>query len=308
MIDTQHIGIYQSGYDPTHTTLLRNSFSRDALQRFRELTRVIDVSVDTNDCFGLKDPSITFNQMQPTQWEEFRYSTPQEKLKRFMEWLALQISLSILSPSAFDELSKAWFVRYLYEAYQKGVIRARYELRKAKYNVPGIEETGGISMTMSQPRHLERLALIYAGVLHELQGVTGQMNTAIGRVLLQELGSNTDPSLLARKLVAIMNGSDFELLGLAALLGRFMPVEQRANVLARTAIVRAHHLATVTEYMNWDIENVTIVGEWQTAGDARVCPKCAALDGKEFPLSVIETMLPAHPLCRCIAIPEVKIV
>jgi SPP1 gp7 family putative phage head morphogenesis protein len=312
MIETQGLSIYQSGYDPTHTTILRNSFSRDIMKRFRELASVIKTSINTNDCFALKGDLITRNQMQPAQWQEFSYRSSQEKMTRFMEWLLIQVNIGILSINDFDQLRNnvniAWFVRYLHEAYQKGVIRARYELRKAKYNVPSIDETGGISIVMSGSRHMDKLGLLYSSVFHDLQGITDQMDAAIGRVLANDLSTIGDASLLSRKITAIIDGNDFEDLGLALLLGRFMSIEQRANILARTAIVRVHHVATVAEYTNWDIENVTIIGEWQTAGDSKVCPKCAALEGKEFPLSVIEGMLPAHPLCRCIAIPKVKIV
>ena len=38
------------GYDPTHTTVLRNTFARDTSRRFRELISVIRRGVNTNDC------------------------------------------------------------------------------------------------------------------------------------------------------------------------------------------------------------------------------------------------------------------
>jgi SPP1 gp7 family putative phage head morphogenesis protein len=73
--------------------------------------------------------------------------------------------------------------------------------------------------------------------------------------------------------------------------------------LARTELIRAHHLATIQEYRNWELLDIRVKAEWATARDDRVCPKCAALDGKVFTLDEIEPMIPLHPNCRCIALP-----
>lgn len=74
-------------------------------------------------------------------------------------------------------------------------------------------------------------------------------------------------------------------------------------MLARTEIIRAHHVATIQEYRNWAVEGVVVQGEWRTAGDERVCVICEALEKKVFPLDEIESMIPRHPRCRCIALP-----
>jgi SPP1 gp7 family putative phage head morphogenesis protein len=77
-------------------------------------------------------------------------------------------------------------------------------------------------------------------------------------------------------------------------------------MLARTEIIRAHHIATIQEYRNWGVEGITVKGEWKTAGDDRVCSKCEQLEGKIFTLDEIEPMIPLHPLCRCIALPYIE--
>ena len=64
----------------------------------------------------------------------------------------------------------------------------------------------------------------------------------------------------------------------------------------------ANKLATIQEYKNWGLEGVTVMAEWATAG-FDVCPKCSELQGKVFTIQQIETMIPAHPNCRCCAIP-----
>ena len=43
-----------------------------------------------------------------------------------------------------------------------------------------------------------------------------------------------------------------------------------------------------------------------TAGDDRVCEKCAALEGRIFTLDEIEFLIPLHPNCRCLALPYIE--
>jgi SPP1 gp7 family putative phage head morphogenesis protein len=63
-------------------------------------------------------------------------------------------------------------------------------------------------------------------------------------------------------------------------------------------------MATIQEYRNWRLAGVTVQAEWLTAGDDRVCERCASLQGRIFTLDEIEGMIPVHPGCRCIALPH----
>jgi SPP1 gp7 family putative phage head morphogenesis protein len=95
-------------------------------------------------------------------------------------------------------------------------------------------------------------------------------------------------------------------LGITDTLGRFIPAQRRAEMLARTEIIRAHHLATIQEYRNWGVLGIYVKGEWKTAGDDRVCSQCASLEGNIYTLDEIESMIPLHPNCRCIALPYIE--
>jgi hypothetical protein len=77
-------------------------------------------------------------------------------------------------------------------------------------------------------------------------------------------------------------------------------------MLARTEVIRAHHLATIQEYRNYGVEGIHVQGEWKTAGDMRVCDICASMEGQVFTLDQIEKMIPAHTMCRCLALPAVR--
>jgi len=105
--------------------------------------------------------------------------------------------------------------------------------------------------------------------------------------------------------VASISGKGVGELGLTDSLGRYISPMRRASMLARTEVIRAHHLATIQEYRNWGLEGIRVQAEWSTAGDDRVCSRCMALEGRIFTLDEIEPMIPLHPGCRCISLPYI---
>lgn len=294
-------------YDPTQTIVLRESFSRDMSCRFNELVSVVKHAIDDQDCFGLKNMQV--NQMQLPGEGAFNYPRSEVKMAQFMKWLQEQIDNGILEVRDLQQVGSsvegAWTNKYIFDSYKRGVIRARMELRKFGANVPSIDDTGGILVSMSTPFHLERLGLLYTRAFSELKGVTTVMDTQISRVLAQGLADGDNPRLLVRKLVAVIDGSGVGDLGITDTLGRYIPAKRRAEMIARTEIIRAHHKATIQEYRNWGVLGIMVKGEWCTAGDDRVCTDCAELEGHVFTLDEIENMIPAHPDCRCVALPYI---
>ena len=81
--------------------------------------------------------------------------------------------------------------------------------------------------------------------------------------------------------------------------------------MARTEIIRAHHLASISEYRKAEVYQVKVQGEFTTARDSRVCSICAPLDynvtKKLWPLDEVEAAIPVHPGCRCAALPHVRV-
>lgn len=302
--------IQVNSYDPTHTTGLRNAFAKAMNRKFDELAVMVKRSVFDQDCFGLQKPSMVVQQMTPTNWQQFSYASSAGKVEEFMKWLQEQINKGILDVRTLEQIGNSvnsnWQNLYLFDSYKRGIIRARYEMRKAGLDIPTIEDNGGIDMVMSLPFHIDRIGLIYIRAYNELKGITDAMSQQISRVLAQGLADGDGPALLARKLVSTINGTGMGDLGIIDTLGRFIPAKRRADLLARTEIIRAHHLATIQEYRSWGVLGITVEAEWRTAGDDRVCEKCASLHGQRFTLDEIEPMIPLHPLCRCFALPYVK--
>jgi len=293
-----------NNYDPTRTTTLRLAFARAMRKRFNELARTIRKAIVEQDCFGLK---AGFYQMTTPGGPVFAFPRSADKVTGFMEWLRQQIDRGILEvqelPQVGVGIEEVWTNKYISDSYKRGVMRARYELQKAGFNVPNIEQTGGIEISMSTPFHVDRLGLLYTRAYDGLKGITTAMDTQISRVLAEGIANGDGPVLLARKLVSTINGTGMGDLAITDTLGRFIPARRRAETLARTEIIRAHHQATVQEYMNWKVEGVVVKAEFMTAGDNRVCSRCAGLEGEIFTLEQIRGMIPVHPDCRCIALP-----
>jgi len=300
-----------SDYDPTHTTALRNAFARDFKLRFTALKKVIRRAVDEMDCFGLKKEKINVNELNPPPIARiFEFLSDSKKIEAFMRWLEIQVEKGLLTITEFRQIgsaiNEAWTNRYIADSYKRGIMRARSEMKKAGMNIPPLDETGGLDAVFNLPYHLERVGVLYIRVYSELKGITAAMETTISQILSQGMIDGDGPRLIARKLVSAIDGVNMGSLGITDSLGRFIPAQRRAIILARTEIIRAHHLAMVQEYRNWGLEGVKVLAEWATADDDRVCPICAALEGKIFTLDEVEPLIPRHPQCRCVILPYIE--
>jgi SPP1 gp7 family putative phage head morphogenesis protein len=295
-------------YDPSRTISLRNSFSKAMNKRFTELALVVKKSIYDNDCFGLK-PQLHSLQMNPAPSKAFLFPRSAEKVEAFMEWLRKQVDAGIIEIGTANQLGtsveSAWFNLYILDSYKRGVLRARQELKKAGYPVPSIELSGGIGAIMSLPMHIDRVGLIFTQVYSDLKGITAAMDMQISRILAQGIIDGDGPALLARKLVATINGTGMGELGITDKLGRFIPASRRAMMLARTEVLRAYNSASLAEYRNWGLEGISILAEWNTVGDDRTCDHCLPYEGKLYSLDEAEGMLPLHPQCRCIFLPYI---
>lgn len=270
--------------DPTFTLTLRKAFVAAMEMRFNGLKRDIRVSIVDNDCFGLTTPERRLSFQEALETEYFRFARSDDKIKGFMAWLEAQEKAGVLEITTrfgTGGIEGAWTDTYIQTAYQKGIIRARKELKKAGRGVaePG-QIPGGMATVFNQPIHADRLGLLYTRTFNELKGVTESMNQGISRVLAQGIAEGKNPRTIAREL-----NDRVDKIG-----------KHRARILARTEVIRAHHVATIQEYKLYGIEGVKVKAEWLTAG-FNVCPQCEDLEaGGPYTLEKIEPMIPRHPL------------
>jgi SPP1 gp7 family putative phage head morphogenesis protein len=281
--------------------------------------RVIRISIVDNDAFGIQPDNLTFLEQQltnqqllplsPLRSKAFAFNTTAEKIAGFMEWLESQEERGILEivrrPGIRPGIQAGWSDIYIDSAYQKGIRRARAEMRKLGLPVPSLESVpGGIGAVMNQPVHADRVAVLYARTFEDLKTVAGQMNAQIRRELADGLttglargiAEGKNPNVIARELVRDLNNRVTKI-GIT-----------RARTIARTEIIRAHHLATIAEYRQADSEMlVEVKAEWSTAGDDRVCSICIDFEANNpYTLDEIEPLIPAHANCRCSALPLVE--
>lgn len=292
--------------DPTRTTALRARFVREMDRRFNQLKKDIRISIIDKDCFGTQ-PEV-LGVLTPLPGKAFEFKRISEKVQLFMKWLEEQERLGILEiivrPGTLPGIEAAWTDVYIDSAYTQGMRRGRVELRRKGYRVPTFEQVpGGIGVVMSQPHHADRVGAIYTRTYEDLKSVTQVMNAQTRRLiadglrtgLARGLADGKSPRAIARELVKDV-ANRVDKIGIT-----------RARTIARTEVIRAHHVATIAEYERADAEmEVTVMAEWATAG-FNVCPICIDLaQGGPYKLRVIEGMIPAHPNCRCVALPVMK--
>ena len=302
----------QRNYDPTHTTALRNSFAKEMRKRFRALRGDVRDAIVNRDVFGLTSPenqalvrNVTKHQ-QPGPGQ-FDFPRSSDKINAFMDWLKSRVDEGVLEVRQMQQVGQsidnAWANTYIKDSYQRGVIRGRKEMRNARFNIPSLEKTGGINASMGGPFHADRLGVLYTRTFNELKGITDAMDQQISRVLTQGISDGDNPRKLAEMLNKTIKGGGADL-GITDTLGRYIPAERRAQIMARTEIIRAHHKANIQEYRNWGVEGIKVKAEWITAGDQRVCARCETMAlGGPYTLNQIENEIPKHPQCRCVAIP-----
>lgn len=288
--------------DPTHTLTLRRAFVRAMERRFTKLQKDIEESIVDNDAFGFSLGTQRLAFQKAAEPFDFAVGTTADKIDGFMTWLREQEQAYILSGGVrglqiiqrpgTGGINVAWTDTYIQSAYQKGILRARTELRKAGRDIP-TEPTriaGGLNAVFNQPIHVDRLAVLYTRTFEDLKTVTEAMNSQVRRELAEGLTSGLaqgisegkSPRVIARELTKKLNDR-VEKIG-----------KVRARQIARTEIIRAHHVATIQEYKRYGVAGVEILAEWVTAG-FEVCKRCQAMEGKIFTLEEIEPLIPLHP-------------
>ncbi len=281
-------------FDPTRTLTLRRNFTRDMSKRFRILKGDIRTSIVKNDAFGLRKKSPTI--FTPAASGEFAFTSTPEKVDAFLSWLNEQQNDGLLEiikrPGAVlrQGIEEPWTNIYIRPAYEKGALSGAQKLKQAGIEVRlGDDGLTRIAGVFDQPVHADRAGAIYTRTFTDLKGITALTSVSMARVLIDGILRGGSPEFLAQQIT-----SKIDTIGL-----------NRARTLVRTEIVRAHHLATVQEYRNAGLNEVIVLAEFSTAGDDRVCPECAALEGRIFTLDEIEGLIPVHPGCRCTTLPVV---
>lgn len=280
--------------DPTKTLSTRKRFVAQMVKRFALLKKAVREHIIGGALLKRDGMFILTANTTAAEWRSF-YDP--DKIDDFMDWLENQNNRFILSKGKsgieiilpLDDLfEKNWTDAHIRSAYQKGISRAQQELQKAGANVSAFESQGGLSGAFNNPFHVDRVRLAFTQTYRGLKGITKAMDSSISSIMAQGMAEGRNPRVIAKDITGRIDK-----IGLT-----------RAKTLARTEVIRAHHNANINEYERVGIVGVKVKAEWTTAG-FNVCPICSANEGSVYTLDQIRGLIPAHPNCRCIALPIV---
>ena len=307
--------------DPSRTLTLRNRWVSDFKRRFRLLLNDITEAIVELDVLGLEDSTEVTNIVNAAglRPKQFAFERDAQKIDSFMEWVEQKTEEYIMSSGTsglqfFGDITRLssennWMSVYIDSAYQQGIRRGRQELKNIGVDVNDLVAADSLDDPIvgafNTPMHTNRVGLVYTRAFSTLKSITASMDSTISDVLAIGMAEGKHPRQIAaaiRKSVT-GKGNDF---GITDSLGRYIPAERRAMILARTETIRAHHAANIGEYKAAGILGIKIQAEHVTANDNRVCPLCEPLEGEIYTIEEAETAIPVHPQCRCVAVPVIE--
>lgn len=227
---------------------------------------------------------------------DWKFRENHEKVLAFQEWLKQQIQSKIVG-----QAEEALWKKFVEAGFQKGAGRSFNEVKMPPPLPPNPSQASQYARDQStrdfyrgtkeeflrssfgQPESVAKVKLLVGRVLTDLKGVTDAMATTMSRILADGLTQGKNPRQIAKELNQSVEG-----IGL-----------NRAMVIARTEVIRAHAEGQLDSFEKLGITEVGAQVEWSTAGDTRVCKKCAPLDGTVMAIAQARGMIPLHPQCRC---------
>ncbi len=275
--------------DPTRTTMIRRAFEAEIKRRFKKLIAAVWKFLDEEDELGLKifTTRITLHQ------RDFQFRTDAGKLQAFNDWVKQQIEANVISnPASMG--SEPWTAKYIESAYKKGMINAyiasKQEGLTDAAGVSGMTQEQFLRSAFLQPEATGKVQLLATRSFEELKGVSSAMGQQMNRILAQGMIDGSGPDKIAKEM-------DDKIDNLTS---------TRALLIARTEVINAHAEGQLDAFEELGVEDLGIKAEWSTAGDDRVCPECASLEGQVFTIEEARGMIPVHPNCRCSFYPTME--
>lgn len=229
--------------------------------------------------YNAEDDFIPSDLPPPT----FSYLPDDEKVSRFQGWMYAALLPLLIGPPAI-----ALWNRYTRMAYERGASRAFDDVgRSGRLAAPALEREardGFLRLLAAHPDALEKVRLLGKRAFNEAENAADDMATKLIRAVSDGLARRASPRDLARELVKVIDA------------GR-----DRAVTTAGNELVRANADGTLDAFGRLGVTEVGAVVEltWTTAGDERVCPRCASMNGRTFPIGQVRGLIPAHVGCRC---------
>jgi SPP1 gp7 family putative phage head morphogenesis protein len=276
--------------DPTRTTTVRNRMMTRLQVIFNSVLRDVFEFLVIKDALGLvpKKSFPNFSKLvNQAQEREFAFLTDAGKLEAFNRWLAARMEARVLSPKAGARPDQPWTTEYIESSYRRGLINAYLASRPdsvLKTAVLGsLTQAEFLLRAFAAPEARSKIQLLATRSLESLKGVSASMASKLNFILAQGMLDGTGPAAIAREMISAVDGI----------------TQQRAFMIARTEIIHAHAEGQLDGFAKLGVAELGVKAEWVTAGDDRVCPQCAPMEGKTFTVEEARGKIPLHPNCRC---------
>lgn len=260
--------------DPTHTRTVSDSYARRLRGAFSNINTVIREWVEEDDGLEITAAQAEITAEPPHPSRDYDFSTDEEKVEAFAEWLEEAQESEVLQVVDIDDN------RYVRKTYEKGAKAANGDMADNGIDVEGITDLG------NQPVHSDSLELLYARNYELLEGITEDVADEVREVMTEGFQEGVGPREMGRSI-----RDRVDKVGM-----------HRATMLARTETIHAHTQGAVGRYRQilGDDAEVVVEAEILTAGDERVCPICEPRHGTTMSLDEAEQDGPPfHPQCRC---------
>lgn len=276
--------------DPTRTVTLRRKFLSVLQRTFTSLIQEVRTFLVDLDSLGLKHraPFPKFSSLiTQAQEREFEFLTDAKKLEAFNRWFATQVAAKLIFPDLGTPRDQPWTTEYIESAYRRGLLNAFLASQSQgafQTAVLGtLTQAEFLRRSFGAPESRSKVQLLGTRALESLKGVTAAMASEMNRILAQGMIDGKGPAAIAREMAQKIS----------------QLTRARAFLIARTEIIHAHAEGQLDAFEKLGVLELGIRAEWVTAGDDRVCPLCAPLEGKTFTVKEARGMIPRHPNCRC---------
>lgn len=137
-----------------------------------------------------------------------------------------------------------------------------------------------ISQMMRRADTQQEIALLISRIEEAVNGIGSKARTDIARIASDAVQESKSQSQFIKESAEAVS-----------------KLSHRLDKTAETEITRMHAEAQLTAFAAMGLKNVGVMAEWVTMGDDRVCPECAAMEGRLFPIEEARGMIPLHVNC-----------
>lgn len=267
--------------DPSRTVTLRRLFWSRLRGGYNNVKKAVRQKVLKEDALGLR-PTKTFVALN-NLWAHL---PDNEKIDQFMFWLDEQVKANLIEVD--------WHRKLIDSSYRKGLVRAFQDTRKDRKAIQSEAFFDGtkaefIEQSFNQPQTLETIAVVFGQSFESLKNINAAMAANIRRTLATELTRGSAIDVVSKALFDEIDNIS----------------RNRARLIAQTEVIRAHAEGQLDAFQKLGVEELGAMVEYSTAGDGRVCPRCASLNGKKYSVKEARGIIPLHPGCRCTWIPYI---